>query len=518
MNKVFPYLVIGFVWLLILILIDHTGEFPLIDDWAYAHGVKGYLDAGVLKISDWVAMTQVAHLFMGVGWVKVFGYSLEQLREMTLLVSFLGSFLFYWLTGYFSKSVVLRLVGTLIGVVNPIWMYLSHTFMTDVPFTIVFVALVGLIIYVVEREKQRAESSEQGAVEKQRAESSEQGAEIKWGTESREQKGRLLFSGFRLLKSARRFHLFPTTYYLLPLILVLSSILVLVRQTGLGLGFSFLLWVLLMDRDRRGRWLGFGLVLVGVQVSTLIGYEWFMASIDALSTRYHGASNLSWILARPWWLVRAAYYVLIQLQYLGMFLLPLLPFVWLKWRSVGAGSYSRWAYVAAGVVVLGIGVAAGGDILMNARYTHLMQYDTVGHVMTIDFTYERLEFSRDLYPLWVVWSDTPCFAAAAITFWSKSATYSFPPLVIIRLPASYFFPSTSNANSGYFTRIPVRRSSAKNAASRVPCQVARYATGVLPNGKDVAVGLEYAPAASSLPSSAYASIPYAYGKAQLVMS
>ncbi len=159
---------------------------------------------------------------------------------------------------------------------------------------------------------------------------------------------------------------------------------------------------MLMDRDRRGRFLGFALVLVGVQVFTLIGYEWYMTSIDALSTRYHGASSLSWILGRPWWPVRAAYYILIQLQYLGMFLLPLLPFMWLKWRSDGVGSYSRWAYVAAGVVVLGMGVAVGGDILMNPRYTHLMQYDTVGHVMTIDFTYERLEFSRGLYPLWVV--------------------------------------------------------------------------------------------------------------------
>ncbi len=417
MNKAFPYLVIGFVWLLIVNLIDHTGEFPLIDDWAYAHGVKDFLDDGLLKISDWVAMTQVAHLFMGVAWVKVFGFSLEHLREMTLLISFLGSFVFYWLTGYFSTRVTHRLVGTLIITVNPIWMYLSHTFMTDVPFTTLFLALILILIKIVYPKKEYLAHKAQEVQEDQRvhsAQGAEHSKEVDEGRGMRDEKEQRptgerasgqaegLFTGYRLPFTDNRSPLLPTSYFLLPLILVLSSILVLIRQTGLGLGFSFLLWVLLMDRDRRGRFWGLALALVGVQVSTLIGYEWFMASIDALSTRYHGASSLSWILGRPWWVVRAAYYVLIQLQYLGMFLLPLLPFVWMKWRSVGAGNYSRWAYMAAGVVVLGMGVAVGGDILMNPRYTHLMQYDTVGHVMTIDFTYERLEFSRNLYPLWVV--------------------------------------------------------------------------------------------------------------------
>jgi hypothetical protein len=408
MNKAFPYIIISAIWILIVLLIDHTGEFPLIDDWAYAHGVKDYLFEGVLKISDWVAMTQVGHLFMGVGWSKLFGYSLENLREMTMLVSFLGSILFYWLTGYFSRSVVLRLIGSLILTVNPIWMYLSHTFMTDVPFTVLFLALVLILIKIVCPKKEYLGQEVQEGQEDQiehRAQDTEHSKKSAQGSESAGSavgSGQGSWGSGQVLLAARRSPLFPTSYYLLPLILVLSSILVLIRQTGLGLGFSFLLWVVLMDRDRRRMFLVPAVVLVTAQVLTLVGYEWYMSEVGALSTRYHGASSLGWILDRPWWPVRAAYYVLIQLQYLGMFLLPLLPFVWMAWRRVGARNFSRWAYMAAGVVVLGMGVAVGGDILMNPRYTHLMQYDTVGHVMTIDFTYERLEFSRDLYPLWVI--------------------------------------------------------------------------------------------------------------------
>jgi len=345
-KRYIPYGLLFLVWVVVFSIIDHSGEFPLIDDWAYAHGVSDYLDKGVLKISDWVAMTQVAHLFMGVGWVAWVGFSLETLREMTLLISVLGSFCLYWLTGFFTRSAALRLVGTLLVTVNPIWLYLSHTFMTDIPFTVLFMLLIGGIVRLMRNER--------------------------------------VAPGWAVL------------------ILLGSIVLVLIRQTGLGLGLSLILYVMILGGEERRRWLIPAVGLAGAQLLTLIGYETWMASIDALSTRYHGASSLGWILDRPWWPFRVAYYVLIQLHYVGMFLLPLLPVVYCRWRSLNAVNVPRYSYLMAGLVAVGIIVAVGGDILMNPRYTHLMQYDTVGHVMTIDFTYERLEFTRTLYPLWLV--------------------------------------------------------------------------------------------------------------------
>ena len=351
-----PYFVILAVFVGMLMAVNHSGEFPLIDDWAYAHGVSDFLVDGVLKISDWVAMTQVAHLFAGVAWSMIFGYSLENLHEFTLLVSLIGTFVMYYGTGFFTRSVSLRLIGTFILVANPLWIYLSHTFMTDIPFTVLF---LGLVVLVLEGKRRREGESETNTNER-------------WGWREG-----VIFT----------------------LILVLGVLIVLVRQTGLGVGLSFLLWVLLMDPQNRRRLLVPALVLAGVQILTLVGYEWVMSDVGALSTRYHGASSLSWILSRDWWVIRAGYYGLIQLQYLGMFLLPLLPFVILALRK---RSFPVGAWLAAGVVVLGVGAAVGGDILMNPRYTHLMQYDTVGHVMTIDFTYELLDFSRELYPVWII--------------------------------------------------------------------------------------------------------------------
>ena len=390
-----PYFVILAVFVLMLLAIDHGGEFPLIDDWAYAHGVSDFLFDGMLKISDWVAMTQVAHLFAGVGWSMIFGYSLENLREFTLLVCLIGAFVMYYGTGFFTRLVTLRLIGTIILIANPLWIYLSHTFMTDIPFTVLF---LGMVVLVLKGSDYRVNSERKGVgtqgipatighrEQSERIASSTQAQSSRSIDKDRENSGR---NGMRGLRD----------WVIFGLILVLGVLIVLVRQTGLGIGLSFLLWVLLMDSQNRRRLLVPALVLATVQILTLIGYEWVMSDVDALSTRYHGASSLSWILSRDWWVIRAGYYGLIQLQYLGMFLLPLLPFVALAvWRR----RFSVGAWLAAGVVVLGVGAAVGGDILMNPRYTHLMQYDTVGHVMTIDFTYELLDFSRDLFPVWIV--------------------------------------------------------------------------------------------------------------------
>lgn len=335
-------------WVLIFFLIDHTGEFPLIDDWAYAHGVSDLLHDGVLKISDWVAMTQVAHLFAGYTWSLLLGYSLQHLREFTIVVGCVGSLVMFVGTGYFTKSLPLRLVGSAIFMFNPLWIYLSYTFMTDVPFTALFLGLMVLI--------------------------------YRW--------------------------MGNPNHILWILVLVLGSVLVLVRQTGLGIGLSFLLWVVLMEPEKRNKYIIAAILLATLQVATLMLYEYWMSSIGALSTRYHSASSLSWILSRDWWLIRAMYYGIIQVHYVSLFMIALFPIsIWLMYTkrvSILPEKMSMYRYGITALIIVGIGTVIGSDILMNPRYTHLMQYDTVGHVMTIDFTYELLTFSSDYKWLWVI--------------------------------------------------------------------------------------------------------------------
>lgn len=335
-------------WILLFFAIDHRGEFPLIDDWAYAHGVSDLLNEGVLKISDWVAMTQVAHLFAGYAWSLIFGYSLQHLREFTILIGGIGSIIMFAGTGYFTKSIALRLLATAILTFNPIWIYLSYTFMTDVPFTALFLGMMVLI--------------------------------YRWMREP--------------------------GYILWIVILILGIVIVLIRQTGLGIGLSFLLWVVLMKTEERKKYLVAAVVLAVLQVGTLVFYEIWMSSIGALSSRYHSASNLTWILSRDWWFIRAIYYGIIQFHYVSMFMIALFPVsIWMLFfrdKMMLSQKVLYLRYGLASLFVIGIAGVIGSDILMNPRYTHLMQYDTVGHVMTIDFTYERLTFSSNYKWMWYI--------------------------------------------------------------------------------------------------------------------
>ena len=47
-----PVLVIIGVWILVVFLINPRGEFPLIDDWAYAGMVKSLVEGGGLRIPE----------------------------------------------------------------------------------------------------------------------------------------------------------------------------------------------------------------------------------------------------------------------------------------------------------------------------------------------------------------------------------------------------------------------------------------------------------------------------------
>ena len=59
-NDVRNLVCIAFAWTLIGLLIGLRGEFPLNDDWAYAHNTYALAQEGRWYFSDWPAMTLVA--------------------------------------------------------------------------------------------------------------------------------------------------------------------------------------------------------------------------------------------------------------------------------------------------------------------------------------------------------------------------------------------------------------------------------------------------------------------------
>lgn len=119
------------VQLVLLGIVFPVGNFPLNDDWAYAHSVLWLLDEHRLRLSNWIAMNLLPQTLLGAAAAKLFGFSFTGLRAVTQVVAMLTSLVAF---SFFRASGLSRpasLVATLILVVTPWWQVLANTYMTD---------------------------------------------------------------------------------------------------------------------------------------------------------------------------------------------------------------------------------------------------------------------------------------------------------------------------------------------------------------------------------------------------
>jgi len=136
--------ILGGAWVVLALLVNPRGEFPLNDDWAYALPVKRLLETGCFKLTDWGAMTLVAHVAWGVLVALPFGFSFLALRLGTLVLGALG---IAACNGVFREAGFSRrsaFTASAVVALNPLYFLHSYTFMTDVPF---FAAAMGAVYF-----------------------------------------------------------------------------------------------------------------------------------------------------------------------------------------------------------------------------------------------------------------------------------------------------------------------------------------------------------------------------------
>lgn len=128
------------------LLVSPRGDFPLNDDWVYAKMVQALADHGhfgLSPLSNAYALTQTLY---AAPLVKLFGFSFTLLRLTTI---FMG-----WVTVCFTAFTARELglsnraavLAAMTVFVNPLFVNLSYTFMTDVPFCAF--AMISVYYYV----------------------------------------------------------------------------------------------------------------------------------------------------------------------------------------------------------------------------------------------------------------------------------------------------------------------------------------------------------------------------------
>jgi hypothetical protein len=115
----------------IVAIVQPRGDFPLNDDWAYAHGVQWLLDEGRIRLSPWVGMNLVPQTLAGGAVAALFGFSFETLRHLTQAVAVLAMVAAYAWFRTVRLEPSCALVATLAVVAFPAWPVLANSYMTD---------------------------------------------------------------------------------------------------------------------------------------------------------------------------------------------------------------------------------------------------------------------------------------------------------------------------------------------------------------------------------------------------
>lgn len=112
--------------------IDPRGNVSLNDDWFYARMVRDY------TITDYEPDELITPVLLGQFWyaevvTRIFGFRLEILRFSTMALALAATVTFFYLLHEFGVRRPYAFFVSLILFFNPLFFYLSATFMTDVP-------------------------------------------------------------------------------------------------------------------------------------------------------------------------------------------------------------------------------------------------------------------------------------------------------------------------------------------------------------------------------------------------
>jgi 4-amino-4-deoxy-L-arabinose transferase-like glycosyltransferase len=124
---------IASVWLIMVVVTNPAGNFPLNDDWTYARNVRHLVEHGHLQLWRGAFAMSIGNLPWGALFCLPFGFSFVALRASSLVLGLIGVFSVYGLLREAGAKPSVAGIAGLSLAVNPVYYSLSYTYMTDVP-------------------------------------------------------------------------------------------------------------------------------------------------------------------------------------------------------------------------------------------------------------------------------------------------------------------------------------------------------------------------------------------------
>lgn len=141
------------LFVVVLAFTNPAGDFPLNDDWSYGTAVRNLVERGEYRLSNWTSMPLLTQVLWGSLFCLPAGFSFTALRFSTLVLSLAALALLVLVARQSGeRRPGLLLLGPLVLMFNPVYLALSQTFMTDVPFMAFTLGSLCLLILGVDRK------------------------------------------------------------------------------------------------------------------------------------------------------------------------------------------------------------------------------------------------------------------------------------------------------------------------------------------------------------------------------
>lgn len=139
------------LWTCLWAITDPAGNFPLNDDWVYALAVRSILATGRFSLPSPATADVFAQAYWGALFCLPAGFSFSALKVSTFVLGGAGVLCCFLLVRELGGSKGTAACAALSLAANPLYLGLSTSFMTDVPFTALSAASLWLHVRGVRR-------------------------------------------------------------------------------------------------------------------------------------------------------------------------------------------------------------------------------------------------------------------------------------------------------------------------------------------------------------------------------
>jgi len=149
----YDWLFVFGLFLIVEVILNPIGEFPLNDDWAYSKTIYDYLNTGIIKFSYWQGFPDLPRFLISASICKVFGFSFTVLRFITLATFTAAFYVFYRNLKLLEFTSSIRLPLLFLFTFNPLTVYLSNTYLSDIfQLLLTLISFQFIVLYFKSRQ------------------------------------------------------------------------------------------------------------------------------------------------------------------------------------------------------------------------------------------------------------------------------------------------------------------------------------------------------------------------------